>query len=112
MALWRPASSAADWSNTMECRKPTTGKSPREARAKWRLEGWVRELEEGEVDALMSCASGSFDDEEDAVVEHLVLECASRYCPIQPLAPRPVPEEWTCPGFCAALPPDPERRGW
>lgn len=100
----------------MECRKPAdVGRAEaarREARARWALEGWVRDLKEAEVGAVMRCAVDMAGDGDAARVEDLMLECAIRRCPIQPLAPRPVPDGWSCPGSCAALPPDQGSWGW
>lgn len=86
----------------MECRKPTGGSARHGAR--WRLEGWVRELGGDEVAALMRCIADGAGEEDDLLVEGLVLECAGRWCPHRIPAGGPAGRLDACPGFCAALP--------
>lgn len=100
----------------MEGRKPAEGKRglrpQAEESARWALAGWIRDLEEREVDALMRCVAGGAGDGDAATAGDLMLECAARYCPAQPHASEPAPEGRRCPGFCAALPAGQGSWGW
>lgn len=76
--------------------------------ARWRLEGWLRELTGREIGALRRSAPGGWTADDKHVVEGLCEECGCECCMTEPdglLAEHMAGDALPCPGFCIMAPP-------